>query len=74
MNHIREIRERASIKQVDLYARLGWPQGRLSNYETGLRTPGLAAAREIVAALNSLGAECELNDVFPEPISKKSAA
>jgi putative transcriptional regulator len=65
MNRIREIREAASIKQVDLCLHLKWPQSRVSNYETGLRNPGLAEARAIVAALNQLGAACELNDAFP---------
>jgi putative transcriptional regulator len=72
MNRIRETREAASIKQVDLYSRLRWPQSRLSNYETGLRTPGLSEARAIVAALNELGVSCDLNDVFPD--EGKSAA
>ena len=65
MNRIREVREAAGIKQVDLYSRLMWRQSRLSNFENGRRTPGLHEARELVAALNALGASCDLDSVFP---------
>lgn len=65
MNRIREVREKAGIKPVALYAQLNWSQSRLSNYENGHRTPGLSEARELVAALNALGAECDLDAVFP---------
>lgn len=67
MNRIAEIREKAQIKQGDLIAALGWTQSRVSNYEAGRRLPGLAESRAIVAALNSLGAKCTLDDVFPAP-------
>lgn len=67
MNRIREVREAAGIKQVDLYSRLNWKQSRLSNFENGRRTPDLHAARELVAALNHLGANCDLDSVFPAP-------
>lgn len=65
MNSIKTVRESAGIKQVALYSALKWPQSRLSNYENGIRTPSLNDAREIVAALNELGAACTLDDVFP---------
>ncbi len=65
MNRIREVREAAGIKQVDLYTRLEWRQSRLSNIENGRRTPGLSESRELVAALNALGADCDLDSVFP---------
>jgi len=67
MNRIAEIREKAQIKQGDLISALGWTQSRVSNYESGRRIPGLAESRAIVAALNSLGAKCTLDDVFPAP-------
>lgn len=66
MNRIREAREKAGIKQVDLYSALGWSQSRLSNYEAGRRDPGLEEARAIVSAMNRLGCPCSLDDVFPE--------
>lgn len=71
MNCISLVRKRASIKQRDLVAALGWTQGRLCNYENYRRIPGLAESRAIVAALNELGADCTLDDVFPpEPLAQ----
>lgn len=67
MNRIRETRERAKISQVSLRRHLGWKQSRLANYESGVRTPGLNEAREIIQALVALGADCNLDQVFPEP-------
>lgn len=74
MNRIRETREAAGIAQADLYRKLGWRQSRLANYEAEARKPGLDDARQIVAALNELGATCTLSDVFPEPDSIPKAA
>ena len=65
MNRIAEYRERAGIKQRELVVVLGWTQTRISNYEAGRRTAGLAECRAITAALNQLGASCSLDDVFP---------
>ena len=65
MNLIKSVRESAGIKQVALYSALKWPQSRLSNYENEIRTPSLNDAREIVSALNELGARCTLDDVLP---------
>jgi len=65
MNRIASIRKNAKIKQRDLGVLLGWAQARLSNYESGHRTPGLNDCRAITAALNQLGATCSLDDVFP---------
>ncbi|MFU6376395.1 helix-turn-helix domain-containing protein [Metapseudomonas otitidis] len=67
MNRIRETREGAKISQAALYKKLGWKQSRLANYESGKRTPGLNEAREIVSALEALGAVCDLDQVFPQP-------
>jgi len=65
MNRIKEIRKAHKIQQKDLALELGWNQARLGHYETGIRTPGLKESRQIVAALNRLGASCTLDDVFP---------
>jgi putative transcriptional regulator len=65
MNRIACLRKGAQIKQRDLGEILGWTQARLSNYESGHRTPGLNECRAITAALNQLGATCTLDDVFP---------
>ena len=73
MNRVREIREEAGITQAALHRQLKWNQSRLANYESGARAPGLAEARQIVAALNKLGAKCRLDDVFPPLIPKQVA-
>jgi putative transcriptional regulator len=68
------IRERAGVTQAALRRALGWNQSRLANYESGLRCVGLSEARLIVKALNSLGAECALDDVFPPEKKPATAA
>ncbi|VVO54789.1 hypothetical protein PS876_00476 [Pseudomonas fluorescens] len=73
MNLIAHHREKAGVKQRDLVVALGWTQARVSNYEAGRRTPGLAECRTIVAALNKLGAMCTLDEVFP-PVNEPSKA
>lgn len=65
MNQVRTIRERADVSQAALRRQLGWNQSRLANYESGLRSPGLQEARQIVEALNALGVKCTLDDAFP---------
>ncbi|MDF5892726.1 helix-turn-helix transcriptional regulator [Pseudomonas syringae pv. syringae] len=74
LNRIAEFREAAGIKQRDLVAALGWTQTRVSNYEAGRRTAGLAECRAITAALNKLGAACSLDDVFPPALPIPEAA
>ncbi|MBM1145619.1 helix-turn-helix transcriptional regulator [Alcanivorax sp. ZXX171] len=65
MNRIQSIRVAAGIRQIELAEHIGWAQSRVSNYETGQRVPGLDDARTLVRALNRLGAQCTLDDVFP---------
>ncbi|PJY97722.1 helix-turn-helix transcriptional regulator [Pseudomonas donghuensis] len=74
MNQIAALRKSAGIKQRELVARLGWTQTRLSNYESGHRTPGLSECRAITSALNDLGAKCTLDDVFPPEQDEPRAA
>lgn len=74
MNRIAELRDKAGIKQRDLVAALGWTQARISNYEAGRRTAGLAECRAITAALNQLGAKCSLDEVFPPEVNASEAA
>lgn len=75
MNRIADVREEAGIKQRDLIKQLAWTQARVSNYESGRRVPGLVECRAIVRALNALGADCTLDDVFPpEPELVQAAA
>lgn len=74
MNRIAECREKAGIKQRELVAALGWTQTRISNYEAGRRTAGLAECRAITNALNRLGAVCSLDEVFPPELDQPKAA
>lgn len=67
MTTLKQIREKAGITQLALAKEVGLTQGAIAHYEIGRRTPGLSACRRIVAALNALGAECNLADVFPDP-------
>lgn len=75
MTHIRikETREKFSITQAALVSKLGWGQGRVSNYETAKRIPPLSVCRQIVRALNDLGADCTLDDVFPSHADAESS-
>ncbi|MFK1433007.1 helix-turn-helix transcriptional regulator [Pseudomonas aeruginosa] len=73
-NRIAALRNQQGIKQTALAAAVGWNQDRLSNYELGKRSVGLADCRAIVAAFNRLGVSCTLDDVFPpEPITAQAA-
>ncbi|QMV65170.1 helix-turn-helix transcriptional regulator [Pseudomonas berkeleyensis] len=74
MNRISEIRRAAGISQLALVDQLRWSQGRVSNYESGRRVPGLTECRAIVRALNVLGADCSLDDVFPPEAEQVPAA
>lgn len=73
MNKIQYWREQAKLTQAQLSSLCGWQgkQSRISNYESGLRTPDVNDCRVIVAALNKSGASCTLDDVFP-PIQQAS--
>lgn len=48
---VREIRMKRGLTQVDLAARLGTPQGRVSDLERGLRVPNLETILRVAAAL-----------------------
>lgn len=65
MNNIAKIRNENGISQIQLVRELGWTQPRIANYEAGTRMPSLNAARKIVSALNQLGANVEIDQVFP---------
>lgn len=69
MNKIRQFRELAELTQSQLAGIIGWGQGRLSNYETGERSPSLDDMRRIVAALGANGAPCTLDEVFPSDLA-----
>lgn len=74
MNNVRKIRVEAGISQARLCRELSWNQSRLANYEAGRRSVGLDAARQIVDALNGLGADCSLDGVFPPTARGPEAA
>lgn len=50
---LREFRRRASLRQVDVAARLDVPQSFVSKYETGERRLDLIELRQVCLALNS---------------------
>lgn len=58
-------RKKAGLTQHQLAALVGLTQAAIGHYECGRRTPGLSESRRIVAALNSVGVACDLDDVFP---------
>lgn len=65
MSNLKKYREKAQVTQASLADRVGMTQGAIAHYENGRRTPGLSEARVLVAALNALGASCDLDAVFP---------
>lgn len=69
MSNLKMFREKAQITQSALADRVGITQGAIAHYENGRRTPGLNEARDLVAALNALGARCDLDAVFPAAAS-----
>lgn len=72
MNNISAVRKKTGVTQQQLADLLGWKQSRIGNYEAGVRTPDLSSCRKIVGALNTLGAECSLDTVFPPKNDKKA--
>lgn len=65
MNNIADHRKKAGVSQAKLADSCKWGKSRIANYEIGIRTPGLNECRTIVEALNKLGVQCRLDDVFP---------
>lgn len=65
MSNLRKFREKAKVTQAALAELVCMTQGAIAHYENGRRTPGLNEARVLVAALNSLGTACTLDEVFP---------
>ena len=65
MNQISKFRKQGGLSQQTLASKVGWGQSRLANYEVNTRTPSLSDSRRIVSALNELGVDCSLDDVFP---------
>ncbi|MNF92373.1 antitoxin HipB [compost metagenome] len=68
MNDIKHLRERSGITQSALAKQLGITQGAVAHYEAGRRTPSLNDCRRVVRALNHLGVDCSLSQVFPDQV------
>lgn len=64
-NNIQMYRKKLGVSCNDLGGMIGFSQQRLSNYELG-RPPKLPDCRLIVWALNTLGADATIDDVFPD--------
>jgi transcriptional regulator with XRE-family HTH domain len=51
-DHVRELRQKRGLTQADLAARLGVPQSRISEIESGSRVPNLVTMLRLAAALD----------------------
>lgn len=67
MSNLKATRERVGLTQSALASAVRMTQGAIAHYENGRRQPGLSACRKILDALNAKGADCSLDDVFPNP-------
>jgi putative transcriptional regulator len=69
MSHLRKIRETMKVSQTALADKVGCTQGAIGHYESGRRHPDLKTCRVLVDALNSFGANVQLDDVFPPELN-----
>lgn len=69
MSNLRKIREAVKVSQTALADKVGCTQGAIGHYESGRRQPDLKMCRQLVDALNSFGAEVQLDDVFPPELN-----
>lgn len=69
MSNLRKIREALKVSQTTLADKIGCSQSAIGHYEKGRRHPDLNTCRQLVAALNSMGAKVELDDVFPPELN-----
>ena len=51
-DHVRELRQKRGLTQADLAGRLGVPQSRISEIESGSRVPNLVTMLRLAAALD----------------------
>ena len=57
-DHLRELRQKRNLTQVQLAERCGFPQARISELERGGRTPNLVTILRLAVAL-----ECKPTDL-----------
>lgn len=69
MTNLRKVRKSLTISQTVLAAMVGCTQSAIGHYESERRTPSLNMCRELVKALNDLGASVQVDDVFPPQLS-----
>ncbi|EPN8528292.1 helix-turn-helix transcriptional regulator [Vibrio fluvialis] len=67
MNNIKQILKSTGKSQELLAQSVGISQGSVNHYANGNRKPSYEMAWKIVQALNSFGASCTFDEVFPEP-------
>lgn len=67
MNKISTFRRVAGISQAQLAKAVSVTPSTIGNYEAGIRNINIDMCWRIVKALNSFGARCSFNDVFPDP-------
>lgn len=69
MSNLRKYREALKLSQSALAERVGCTQGAIGHWESGRRQPDLKTCRLLVESLNELGADVQLDDVFPPELS-----
>jgi putative transcriptional regulator len=69
MSKLKLIRGELGVTQQALAEKVGVSQSAINHYENGNRTVDTSLAWKIVCALNTLGANCKFEEVFPDPQS-----
>ena len=68
MSALQATRKKAGLTQTQLAEKVGKTQAAIGHYETGRRVPSLTECRAIVAVLVEAGVDCDLDQVFPDPV------
>jgi putative transcriptional regulator len=67
MNKIADYRKKAKVSQAKLARLIGITPSTIGNYESGIRNINLDMCWRIVKAINQLGVNCSIEDLFPDP-------
>ena len=67
MPRIKQVLSEIGESQESLAKEIGISQSSVNHYANGNRMPSYEMAWNIVKALNSLGASCTFEQVFPSP-------